>query len=72
MKADSSDMSSQKKGVKIDPSHVESIQRVPLLRNKKGVQLFFGKINFIQRFIPNFVEITKPISNLLKKDQEFK
>jgi hypothetical protein len=27
------------------------------------VQSFFGKINFIRRFIPNFVEITKPICN---------
>jgi hypothetical protein len=36
------------------------------------VQSFFGKINFIRGFIPNFTEIIKPISNLLKNDKEFK
>jgi hypothetical protein len=43
-----------------------------LLETKKVVQYFFGKINLIIRFTSNFAEITKPISNLLKDDQEFK
>ena len=29
-------------------------------------------MDFIRRFISNFIEITKAISNLLKKDQKFK
>jgi hypothetical protein len=33
---------------------------------------FVGKINFIRRFIPNFAEIDKPLSRLLKKYCEFK
>jgi hypothetical protein len=37
-------------------------------RNKKVVQYFIGKINFLGRFVPNFVEILKPITNMLKKD----
>jgi hypothetical protein len=61
-----------KDGVKIDPSRVEAIQNIPLPQCKKDIQYFFGKINFIAGFIPNFVEITKPISNLLKKDSIFK
>jgi hypothetical protein len=36
------------------------------------LQLLFGKINFIRRFIPNFAEITKPISRMLKKDIDFR
>jgi hypothetical protein len=59
-------------GVTIDPTRIEAIQNIPLSENKKAMQSFFGKINFIRRFIPNFFEITKPISNLLKKDKEFK
>jgi hypothetical protein len=27
-----------------------------------------GKINFLRRFVPNFVEIIRPITNMLKKD----
>jgi hypothetical protein len=61
-----------KEGVKVDPSKIEAIEKIPLPETKKVVQCFFGKINFFRRFIPNFVEITKPISNLLKKYREFK
>jgi hypothetical protein len=49
-----------KDGVKIDPSQVESIQNIPLPRCKKVVQSFFGKINFIRRFIPNFAKSPNP------------
>jgi len=55
-------------GVNINPSQVEAIQNIPLPGTKKVFLSFFGKINFIRRFIPNFAEITKPISNLLKKE----
>jgi hypothetical protein len=39
---------------------------------KKVVQSFLGKINFNGRFIPNFAKLTKPISNLLKKEPLFR
>jgi len=59
-------------GVSIDPERVEAIQRIEIPRHKKGVQSFQGKINFLRRFVPNFAEIIKPISNMLKKDDEVK
>jgi hypothetical protein len=47
---------------------VEAINTIPLPRHNKVVQYFFGNINFIQRFdIPKFTEITKDITNMLKK-----
>eukprot|EP00253_Pinus_taeda_P016689 PITA_16689 len=61
-----------KDGTKIDPNRVEGILKINPLRNKKVVQSFIGKINFLQRFIPNLAEILKAITDMLKKDTEIK
>lgn len=61
-----------KDDVKIDPECVDTIQNIPFPINKKEVQSFIGKINFLQRFIPNFVETMKQITNILRKDHEIK
>jgi hypothetical protein len=42
------------KGIKIDPDRVVSIQQIGLPRNKKEIQSFLGKVNFLRRFITNF------------------
>jgi hypothetical protein len=58
--------------VKIDPERVEEIKQIAHPRNKKEVQSFLGKIFFLIRFVPNFTEMVKHITNMLKKDHEFK
>jgi hypothetical protein len=60
------------KGVKIDPSRVEAIQTLSFPRSKKEVQSFLGKINFLRRFISNFVELVKYITTMLRKGKEVK
>ena len=45
---------------------------LPITRNKKEIQSFIGKINFLRWFIPNFVEIVKQITKMLRKDQDVK
>jgi hypothetical protein len=60
-----------KDGITIDPAKVEAIKKIPLPKDKKALQSFFGQINFIARFIPNFAEIVKPLNKLLKKDACF-
>jgi hypothetical protein len=60
-----------KDGISVDPSRIEAIKKIPLPKDKKSLQSFFGKINFIRRFIPNFTEIVKPLNHLLKKDARF-
>ena len=45
------------KGITIDPTRVESIKAIVLPHNKKAMQSFLGKINFVRRFISDFVEI---------------
>jgi hypothetical protein len=59
-------------GVKIDPSRVEAIQALYFPRSKKEVQSFLGKINFLRRFIYNFDELVKNITDMLKKGKEVK
>lgn len=59
-------------GIKIDPERVKAIQQIDIPRNKKSIQSFIGKINFLRRFMPNFVEIIKYITDMLKKDAKIK
>jgi ribonuclease HI len=56
-----------KDGIKIDPKRVEVIQTISIPRNVKEIQSFLGTINFLRRFIPNFAEIVKLITGMLKK-----
>jgi hypothetical protein len=61
-----------KYGIKIDPSRIESIQKLEHPRNIKELQSFIGKINFLRRFIPNLAELLRNITNMLKKDTKIK
>ena len=40
--------------------------------NVKGVRSFLGLANFYQRFIQDYVQVTRPLNDLLKKDVIFK
>ena len=59
-------------GITIDPGRIESIKLITLPHNKKVMQSFLGKINFVRRFISDFVEIVKPLQEMIKKDSNFK
>jgi hypothetical protein len=59
-------------GVSIDPERVQSIKDVCPPTNKKSLQSFLEKINFIHRFVPNFAKRIKPLSALMKKDVAFR
>jgi len=36
------------------------------------MQCFFGQINFVRKFTPDFAEIIKPLQKMIHKDAEFK
>jgi hypothetical protein len=48
-----------KDGILVDPERTKSIMQIPPPHSKKSMQYFFGKINFVRRFIPDFTEIAK-------------
>ena len=55
-----------KDGIHIDPARVEAIQQIDLPRNKKEIQCFNGKMNFLRCFVPNLAEHLREITNMLK------
>jgi hypothetical protein len=59
-------------GIRIDPKRVEAIDTIVIPRNVKEIQSFLGKIIFLRRFIPNFAEIVKLITYMLRKNSEVK
>ncbi|GLJ18809.1 hypothetical protein SUGI_0335870 [Cryptomeria japonica] len=61
-----------KEGLKIDAERVNVIQRLSLPSSRIGVRSFFGQVNFLRRFVPEFAETTKHIVGLLSKQHPFK
>jgi hypothetical protein len=61
-----------KYGIKIDPQRIEAIDKINLPRNKKKIQSFLRRINFLRRFIPIFSKIIKLITYMLNKDNKVK
>jgi hypothetical protein len=59
-------------GVKIDPNRVKAIQQLSLPLSKTGVKSFFGQVNFLRRFVPDFSEIVKSIVDMMKGNKAFK
>jgi hypothetical protein len=58
-------------GISIDLERIVAILNLPAPTSKKEVQAFMGVINFVCRFVPDFVVMVKPIHNLLKQDRSF-
>ena len=59
-------------GITIDPGKIKVIKSIAPPHNKKEMPSFLGKINFVRRFISNFVEIVKPLQGMIMKDANFK
>lgn len=55
-------------GISVDLDRVESILKLTMPSRKKEMRSFFKKINFVQKFIIGFVEIVKPLNEMMKKD----
>lgn len=57
-----------KEGIIVDPTRAQAISQIPLLNSKKELKSFFGKINFVRKFIAGFAEIVAPLNAMLKQD----
>ena len=55
-------------GITIDLGRIEAIKVITPPHNMKAMQSFLGKINFVRRFISKFVEIVKPLQEMINKD----
>lgn len=61
-----------KDGIKIYLARVEAIGQIVLSRNKKEVQSFIGKVNFLRRFIIDCAEKMRNITEMLRKGSKIK
>jgi len=52
----------------MDKEKLSGVLEWPVPTKVKQVQEFLGFANFYHRFIENFAKISKPLSNLTKKD----
>ena len=56
----------------IEPERIQAIEKIQMPSNKKGMQSFLGKINFVKRFVPTFSELVRPMQNMIKNVATFK
>jgi hypothetical protein len=59
------------KGIEVDKSKIELIVNLPTPKSIKDVRSFLRHVGFYRRFIKDFSVISKPLSNLLTKDNIF-
>ena len=59
-------------GLKVDPNKIEAITKMPAPTDRQGVQRLLGMINYVQKFAPGLSELTSPIRELLKKENQFR
>jgi PII-like signaling protein len=59
------------RGIEVDKKNIEVIEKLKFPTNIKGVKSFQGHYGFYRRFIKNFSQIAKLLTNLLVKNLEF-
>ncbi|PIN07494.1 DNA-directed DNA polymerase, partial [Handroanthus impetiginosus] len=59
------------RGIEVDPSKIDAIQRMPAPRNLKELRSLQGNLAFIRRFISNLAGRCQPFNHLMKKDTPF-
>ena len=58
-------------GLKPDPRKIDAVVNMPAPEDKQGVRRLMGTINYLQKFAPCLAEVTGPIRQLVKKENEF-
>ena len=60
-----------KKGVTMDPAKIEAVRNWPKPKNVTEIRSFLGLAGYYRRFVKDFLKITRPMTNLMKKDKKF-
>ena len=60
-----------KEGVKVDVSKVEAVRSFPVPKNETQVRSFVGLCNYYRKFVKNFTNIAKPLTELTKHNTPF-
>ena len=59
------------RGIEVDIAKIEVIEKLPPPSSVKGIRSFLGHAGFYRRFIKDFSQIAKPLSNLLVQGTPF-
>jgi hypothetical protein len=59
-------------GVTASPEKVLAVRKYPLPKNVKEVRCFLGLASLYRRLVPRFAEIAKPMTQLIRKNTQFK
>ncbi|CAI7903169.1 unnamed protein product [Closterium sp. NIES-54] len=59
-------------GIHVDPRKIEAVKKWKVMENVKELQQFLGFANYYNRFVPEYVKIAAPLTDLLKKDTPYK
>jgi hypothetical protein len=59
-------------GVKASPNKTKAVRQYPIPTNAKQVRSFLGLASFYRRLVPKFAEIAKPLTELIRKNIQFK
>lgn len=56
-----------KDGVKPNPNKINAIENYPIPKTPTEIKRFLGLLGYYRKFIPNFANLTKPLTQCLKK-----
>ena len=59
------------RGIEVDKANIEAIEKLPPPSSVKGKRSFLGHARFYRRFIKDFSQIAKLLSNLLVQGTPF-
>ncbi|KAL4153837.1 hypothetical protein QTP88_001670 [Uroleucon formosanum] len=59
------------KGVRPNPQKIDCVVKFPTPTNAKEIKSFLGLSGYYRRVVPNYGQIAKPLTSLLKKDVPF-
>ncbi|GJX70893.1 reverse transcriptase domain-containing protein [Tanacetum coccineum] len=58
-------------GIEVDKAKIEAISKLPYPTNVKAIRCFLGHTGFYRRFIKDFSQVARPMTQLLVKDAPF-
>jgi hypothetical protein len=58
-------------GIEVGPSKVKEVLDWKSPMSMSEVWSFLGLVGYYQRFIPNFLKVAKPLTELLKKGKKY-
>jgi hypothetical protein len=60
-----------KDGVRADPEKIESISQWPVSTSQRDLRKWLDLANYLHKYSENYAELTRPLTNLLKKDADW-